>query len=185
MPNHVENELYIHGPREDRDNFVNQAEGYTIDYNEYRNEETKSVIVLDFSNFIPYPEEFKKQDQVAQDWARQYYSLPEDQRDNLYQTRPTDGYNSGGYEWCRDNWDTKWNAYHTKRSETKTSVRYDFQTAWSPPTKVIIAMAFQYPTLTFLLKSFECGGQFECRYKIKGNNIIEDITKPYYGSRGG
>lgn len=46
------------------------------------------------------------------------------------------------YDWNIANWGTKWNAYETKRvSETVVT----FETAWSAPVKVIVALSDRYP----------------------------------------
>lgn len=42
------------------------------------------------------------------------------------------------YDWCVDNWDTKWNAYQNEQPDEDTIT---FETAWSSPQKVIEKMA--------------------------------------------
>jgi|TARA_R110002020_G_scaffold3731_1_gene16504 hypothetical protein len=57
------------------------------------------------------------------------------------------------YDWCVENWDTKWNAYDVKRDVgTYGEVRgkyvtYDFLTAWSPPIPVIEKLRKDWPDL--------------------------------------
>ena len=46
------------------------------------------------------------------------------------------------YDWCRHNWDTKWNAYSNEQIDEDT---ISFQTAWSCPEKVIEKLAEMYP----------------------------------------
>lgn len=46
------------------------------------------------------------------------------------------------YDWCRDNWGTKWNAYENKQPDTDTII---FETAWAPPEPVIARLANMYP----------------------------------------
>ena len=187
MPNHVENELYVRGPQAERDNFFNAAEGHEHGIDSMTGQETSEVNELDFNSFIPYPKEYKDQDLLAGQMARDRYAMEPAQREAHIKEHgwPKDGYNQGGYDWCVHTWGTKWNAYSIRRKENKTSIRYDFQTAWSPPIKVINAMAHMFPTLTFVLRYFEMGVGFQGRYVIKGDEIIEDTNKKYYGHRGG
>lgn len=46
------------------------------------------------------------------------------------------------YDWCCDNWGTKWNAYDTEIPGENLIV---FTTAWSPPESVIAMLAERYP----------------------------------------
>ncbi len=53
------------------------------------------------------------------------------------------------YEWCSANWGTKLNAYTAERvSDTVVT----FQTAWSMPGKVIIALANRFPDDTLRIR---------------------------------
>jgi len=54
------------------------------------------------------------------------------------------------YDWNIRNWGTKWNAYDVEQSDTfdmddidddLNSITYNFNTAWSPPDKIIEALA--------------------------------------------
>tara|TARA_R110000823_G_C15539677_1_gene457949 strand:+ start:81 stop:485 length:405 start_codon:yes stop_codon:yes gene_type:complete len=43
------------------------------------------------------------------------------------------------YQWCLDNWDTKWNACDVEREYNPKygdEVEYTFNTAWSPPENI-------------------------------------------------
>tara|TARA_R100000995_G_scaffold22128_1_gene9387 strand:- start:399 stop:845 length:447 start_codon:yes stop_codon:yes gene_type:complete len=57
------------------------------------------------------------------------------------------------YDWQCENWDTKWNACDvTSEEETFldgkwTTITYQFNTAWSPPLKVIDALKKKFPDL--------------------------------------
>lgn len=175
MPNWTENELYIKGPQADRDAFVNKAESHLSGVDMFSGEEYSEVTSLDFNNFVPYPQRFKDQDKKAKAHRQK----------NPNDWSVKDGFNNGGYEWCCNNWGTKWNACEITRTENKTSLKYRFDTAWSPPIKVVTAMAHVFPALTFTLKYFEGGMGFQGRYTIKGDEIIEDSNKDYHGNRGG
>lgn len=46
------------------------------------------------------------------------------------------------YDWCTENWGTKWNSYDNKQIDVDT-IR--FSTAWNSPEKVIAQLAKMYP----------------------------------------
>ena len=72
------------------------------------------------------------------------------------------------YNWNWENWDTKWDAcevsheFYDRGNEAVAFYRFD--TAWSPPIKVIAELSRQFPTLTLTLEFLEeqgWGGEFE------------------------
>ena len=81
-----------------------------------------------------------------------------------------DGYNQGGYDWCIANWSTKWNSCEDgstpkvirvpeDKKATGFEMNYYFDTAWSPPTRVILKLSENYPKLVIITKWREEGGQ--------------------------
>lgn len=68
------------------------------------------------------------------------------------------------YEWKRDHWGTKWDASDPTVEHgyvnDKLTLRYVFDTAWSPPRAVIDTAAEQWPQLTFTLAYDEPGLDF-------------------------
>lgn len=49
------------------------------------------------------------------------------------------------YDWCRDNWGTKWNACHGETAAILGDmIRYVFDTAWCAPYPVIQMLSFRY-----------------------------------------
>lgn len=169
MPNWCENELSVTGREEDVYTFIKKAGGENGD--------------LDFESFIPYPNIFSKIDEEA----KAHNQDPE--KVKLYGYKPN-GYNSGGYEWCIENWDTKWNACDVvfdliKDYEDEETAFYEFNTAWSPPISVIKKMGEMFPNLVFVLRYFECGVGYNGILEIKGGVVLKDETADYYGHRGG
>ncbi len=91
-------------------------------------------------------------------------------------------------DWCRVNWGTKWDAKEASRRELKSGgLVYDFDTAWCPPEQAIAAMSAQYPTLTFDMRYWEHGCEFQGRYRVCKNKPDKfiDENKPYHGDKGG
>lgn len=90
------------------------------------------------------------------------------------------------YEWCHENWGTKWGACRTDAPViTEKSAMFTFETAWSPPEPFVRAASKKFPSLTFNLKYWEGGMGFQGQLKMKGGKIIKDVTKDYRGHRGG
>lgn len=60
------------------------------------------------------------------------------------------------YDWNVSNWNTKWDACHPEfLTEEKTKLVYRFETAWSIPEPIFVAMVAQFPTLDFDFESEE------------------------------
>ena len=70
-------------------------------------------VFLDFQKIVPMPKELEGT------------------------TSPSDGPN--WYDWSVENWGTKWNSYDGNVTDDGIS----FNTAWAPPTPVIVALAKQ------------------------------------------
>ena len=163
MPNHCSQDLFVYG-----------KEIFVIDFMEFSQE---GLEVLSANKYIPYPENFKKMDEMA--------ALAREQGNYI-----KDGFNSGGYQWCIDNWGTKWGIYRSnlvsyKLAGSRSRATYYFESAWSPPIPVIHKMSDKYPAVRFLLKYYERGAQFKGIFEIKGGKILRDLKEDYHGHRGG
>jgi hypothetical protein len=130
------------------------------------------------NQFIPYPEEYRKQDEIAKiargngDWSVK------------------DGFNSGGYEWCCANWGTKWGCYNSRKEAhvdkgKRSKLAYSFDSAWSPAIPVIVAASIRFPSLRFKLKYYECGAGFKGTFQVRNGVVMENSEFPYRGVRGG
>lgn len=181
MPNHCHNDLWISGATEDVDALLTLM---GADLPEPK---------FDFNAVLPYPKAYNDRDD-------EFAALGHKGVAEKYGPRAQDGYNSGGYEWCVENWGTKWNAYRVARRDYM-GVCITFQTAWSPPRPVIAALHKKFPQLELSLEWFElgaaiCGG---VRYVLEEDFYPEDdATKweagvqahewkmeGYLGTRGG
>jgi hypothetical protein len=86
---------------------------------------------------------------------------------NPYPSRK-DGFNSGGYKWCCDNWGTKWGIVEPVLEYTSSrALHYRFDTAWSPPVPLIAKMGEKFPKLDFVLRFYEPGMGFRGKMVIK------------------
>jgi hypothetical protein len=131
---------------------------------------------FDFDRIIAYPRKYKNMDALAEQWDPKQGG-----------TRPKDGYNSGGYEWCIEHWGTKWNATDVVIEDDGSSddVVFHFSTAWSPPEPVIQELSRQHPDLTFDLRYFESGMGFNGMLVCDHGEVTGYGSGNYYGERGG
>jgi len=172
MPNHVDQDLVVTGDITTLKEFMAFAQ--------------EGEALLSADKFIPYPQEFKDKDaegerlraecQKTGDWSKY--------------TGFRDGFNSGGYQWCVQNWGTKWGIYDTviksqKLTGKKGRVKYNCNSAWSPATKIVLAMSQKFPALHFEMKYYECGMQFKGTFIAQNGEVLEDSTEKYTGRRGG
>lgn len=108
------------------------------------------------------------------------------------------------YEWAISHWGTKWNASEARiltrdmvdeadrsgrsrkaTEDAKVSAVIGFQTAWSPPIPIIIALSDKFPKLKFVLDYWEGGMGFQGTYVAKNGETITDVSMKYNGPRGG
>lgn len=175
MPNWCENDLKIVGKKEEIQRFLDHVK---TDRSRF-----------DFETIIPYPDKFRRQDEAAVDWEKNKGRPPN-------AIRPKDGFNSGGYEWCINNWGTKWNLFDDRFHEIRFdemeewcdgdhSLTLHFDTAWSPPVPVIHEASNLFSELTFELRYFEQGCAFNGIYRVKNKEVELDKTGDYFGNRGG
>ena len=76
---------------------------------------------------------------------------------------------AGAYWWCIAHWGTKWNASHVVVTPRRYGAVVSFDTAWSAPFPIIIALLEQYPMLAFSL-----------HYRLEGKRRYQfvDWNKP-------
>ena len=150
---------------------------------------------LDMNSFIPYPEKFAKKDREVVGYYEKIKSLEKKSEkdkkakkeleqlkmlEKLEDRETTDGYNSGGYNWCIVNWGTKWNFWGNTNEDIKIKngrLNYSIETAWSFPEPIAIEMSKQFPNLEFEWASEEESREFNVIYKGGSQISYEDM--PY------
>lgn len=176
MPNYVENWLTIEGSKDNCESVLTAM--------------ASPDRPIDFNKVIPYPEHFRILDETRELYLKAYPNG---------RNAPQDGYNQGGYEWCKANWGTKWNSGWSSGPMRKMKWddrfdRYDliFETAWEPPTPVIAELASRFPDVVFTLTSLERGCEFVAEATFNSDCGDEsDESNPhefqgeYKGTRGG
>lgn len=64
------------------------------------------------------------------------------------------------YPWSNVNWGTKWNAYSVETIDDGEPFVFKFETAWSFPTPVFVALEARFAKLTFDCLTFDEGWNF-------------------------
>lgn len=165
MPNHCEGELTVTGPSDEVKRF----------------RELHGEALLDANKVIPYPERFREQDRKAE--AHNKAKKPEDHH-------MKDGFNSGGCEWCINNWGTKWGFYDVVLLDEghygdEARVRLGFSTAWSPAEPLFAKMVADFPKLNFVYEYWEGGMGFQ-GHMVGVNGVVTcSELFDYCGCRGG
>jgi len=150
MPNHCANLLRITGPVAEQRRFIKMAQGFGPAWDGAKG---KELLELDINQFYPIP------DKVL----------------NEKKSNRSDAFNSGGYEWCVNNWGTKWGTYDVEVTVTKGETSYSFRTAWSPfNVEVLEKMAQMFPKLKFSLKFGEQGSCFVGEYRGEAGEAWEE-----------
>ncbi len=182
MPNWCENDLTVAGKTERLKEFRDfmHAPGY---HGEMK--------WLSEEKLIPYPMKFQELDKIAAAWDAEAEKRRLAGEKVSYLERSKDGFNSGGYEWCIENWGTKWGFCHEQEPELEEfgdgegELTYRFDTAWSPPLPLIRRMGELFKDLTFALRYFECGAGFNGTLRIENGEETDDRCGAYFGDRGG
>jgi hypothetical protein len=86
------------------------------------------------------------------------------------------------YEWCIQNWGTKWNSYGPRPLE-KDSDTMEFYTAWDSVPEIVALLSRKYPeqTITYRWADEDIGHNVG-EFTIKDGEVI-DINVPESGSR--
>lgn len=182
MPNWVDNDLIVEGPRAKLDEFKQAVS------------DGDEALVAD--KIIPYPRVLTLLDKLNTFTERQQPEIPDELKEEYsslllqgalegYDVK-RDGYNQGGYEWCIANWGTKWGFCESHIvDEDNSSISYQFDTAWSPPAPLIVKMGEMFPELKFELRYYEASMCFQGCLRVESGQVVEDWTDDYDGDRGG
>jgi len=127
MPNWCTNEVDIYGHKNVKQfkQFVDEC--IVMDFK------------LDFEKVIPYPPECPSRDDITLD------STMEERMNHPYQK----WYSDFGYDWCIDNWGTKWHPSEEDGDVLDDEAHLVFDTAWGPPVGIYNKLVEKYPDLNF------------------------------------
>jgi hypothetical protein len=83
------------------------------------------------------------------------------------------------YDWCCENWGTKWDADGAQAYVGERDLTYHFETAWSPPLQWLKTVAAQYPKLRFTLRYDESSEAFMGFELAHGKLLREECFELY------
>lgn len=156
MPNHISNIIRL---EEDESRWREISKTYEDILAFMKSPESP----FDFNRLIPYPKRFRDLDDAAKKAM---------EGGAKWDDVPKDGYNQGGYEWCCNNWGTKWNAYEIGFDYNAIC----FDTAWSTPTPIFEALSKQFPDVTFLVEYADEDAGYNCgKMKYRAGQMIEHV----------
>ena len=115
---------------------------------------------FDFDKVIPYPEMYAKLDADDVEWHSK-------------------GFQAGGYDWCIDNWDTKWNTDGAQIDVYGDGATISFLTANSPSLKVTGALSKMFPDLLFVHNYEEGGMDYSGFVEFKGGKSKTEAQGGY------
>ena len=76
------------------------------------------------------------------------------------------------YRWSTSNWGTKWNAYSTNDTDVD---EVSFETAWSNPYPVIVALSVKYPEAVFHMRfADEDFGHNVGEYSLQNGDVVDE-----------
>ena len=79
-----------------------------------------------------------------------------------------------GYRWRLENWNTKWNACSTQRMDENTLC---FETAWSVPTKVFVALSQKFPNIKFECRYADEDTGYNCgRFSVINGEFVDEFN---------
>lgn len=190
MPNWVRHNIVIKGSKEDIKNCYEQI--------------TKGENGFSFKNIIPMPEELNvtcgSTSYIAEKWAK----ASEEERKEIEAKNDlnTDekkmaevktianniakyGYPTW-YEWSIDNWGTKWDACEVVPDEgvececDEDKITIAFDTAWSTPVPVLVALSKQFPDLVIYVEYADEDLGSNCgTYALFKGEIQEEESRDY------
>lgn len=139
---------------------------------------------LDFDKIIPYPEEIRKLNAMSTHEEITKERTPEEQRIREIAMKALaevckEKYGvDGWYDWCIENWGTKWNSYSNWSLEgvkmedgdegyndLKDIYSLGFQTAWSPPIPIVrklVELTGESFRMSYYDEGWMFGGEFIC-----------------------
>lgn len=94
--------------------------------------------------------------------------------------------NEWNYDWCVDNWGTKWEPEDINAGWNPELAVFDFWTAWGPPVGIWAELARKFPNLVFEARYCEGGMDFSGWHLYEKGELVEvgeGAYGEYYGDR--
>ena len=172
MPNHVTNILTISGPSD----LVAKVKSEISSI--YKEDGEQIHLYIDFHKIAPLPEELKGTTSPTRIISQEDYDKQEARgitQEMSKRFTKEYGYDNW-YDWQRNAWGTKWNAYSQNDMENGD---IKFETAWSTPFNLILLLSKKYPEAEFKVQFADEDfghnvGEYVCK---AGEEIDEHLPK--------
>jgi hypothetical protein len=139
----------VSGPKKELQTFFAKARGRTV----VREESFR------FANFLPAPSDIRLLKEALEGTLWGKFADEE--------SAGADDVNNLQYYWRIQCWGTKWEPdVYRYRYPSPTIRSVEFLTAWSPPIPFVRVVSEAWPSLSFLLRYAESGGDFAGEYEI-------------------
>lgn len=149
MPNHCSNELVVTGPDKELDRFKEFAKGRYLASECFEADD-------ELTNGEDKPFE-----------ANNFVPMPKAVRDEA----------DAWYDWCVDNWGTKWGAYDCEVSKEPKALFYVFSTAWGPFEDFFMKKVSKlFPKLCFTWTWDEPSSEFDGLTTVADGEITHQET---------
>ena len=158
MPNWCNNILVVKGKKKDLIVFKDEVKS--------DNEEEQKTFI-DFNKIINI-------DYIDEKNKDKWNKLSDNDKNNRWKNDfGLFSYNNGGYEESIDRWGTKWQSDIAEPEfQDKNTLIYVFDSAWSPPIEIVIALIEKYKHLNFLFEYEEWGMAFAGKIESKNGKVI-------------
>ena len=159
MPNHCDNSLWVVGRPRDVEKFLDASKNPNFgkrhekpDWKGEFHEDRREWRI--FQGNYPCPTELVETEAAFHSDEKLQSALIEREKANLEKYGA-----KNWYDWCCNNWGTKWDACHAAHermpyvvagANSKDRVTISFDTAWAAPEQVIHALVRKYPNLNFV-----------------------------------
>lgn len=146
---------------------------------------------LDFNKIVPMPEGIQKSadfcsvESITANRSEQEREAREAEYKALKEENLKAYGSEDWYDWCVNNWDTKWNAYNCWSLEDGFNTIEEigslgFQTAWSPPLNIVRALV-KLTGETFVMSYYDegwmFGGEFTCGPDGENDEVYDSPHK--------
>lgn len=195
MPNHTANNFTITGPKDTIMAFIERAKD--------KNPDELEPQALSFNSFLPMPSELRHttsptriqtQEEIDKAWAdwnkrKEAGTLAHHEKDKpwglgLTQEQYDDLITKHGcanwYDWCVNNWGTKWDCYEVRDWSInevevgRMSATIYYETAWSPVTQFWLKVSEMYSDCEFFHEYADEGGEFLGHETIQGGSLMHE-----------
>ena len=202
MPNWCSNTLTVTGPADEIERFRKESTGVPPQYHRdlsYLTEKEKEVFevekvdepeILNFHSLVPIPDEV-----LEFGFSHQYERDENGDPKKDESGRSIQKKGLCGYDAQVKLWGTKWGACEVQETNSDSCtnytpptekdsdewVSYQFDTAWSPPEKWLVAVSPLFPECVFTMTYMEEGCDFQGCLMLKGKHeIVNETTNVTY-----